>query len=97
MSFATAISEPSVIRLHLTDVPGWSATIDGHPLALEPYSQVMLQAELPPGRHVIVVTYWPRSFTWGLLFSALAISALAIWMIIEMFRRRRARNVATCD
>ena len=32
------------LRLRLTDVPGWQATIDGKPLALHQFSKVMLKA-----------------------------------------------------
>jgi len=46
--------------------PAWPSTtlerrtsIDGHPLRLLPYAGVMLQARVPPGRHTIVLTYWP--------------------------------------
>ena len=34
----------AVLRLRLTNVPGWHATIDGRPLELQPFSSVMLQA-----------------------------------------------------
>ena len=90
----TGSAVSAVLRLHLTDVPGWSATIDGRPLALESYAQVMLQAELPPGRHVIVVTYWPDSFTWGLVLAALAAVGLVVWLVVDVARRRRAGNCA---
>ena len=50
---------PSVLRLHLADVPGWHATIDGHPLALESFSGSMMQARVPAGRHTVVLRYWP--------------------------------------
>ncbi len=77
----------SELRLHLTDVPGWRATIDGKPLDLESFSGIMLQARIPPGHHTIVVTYWPRAFTVGLVLAVLAVLALGAALIIS---RRQA-------
>ncbi len=42
-----------VLRVRLTDVPGWHGTIDGRALPLRPFSTVMLQADIPPGRHTV--------------------------------------------
>jgi hypothetical protein len=73
-----------VLRLRLTDEPGWRATIDGHPLVLSPYAGVMMQAHVPAGRHVIEVEYWPSLFTLGLVLAGccgvllVASSALAL-------------------
>jgi uncharacterized membrane protein YfhO len=56
-----------LLRLRLTDEPGWHATIDGHPLVLTPYADVMMQARIPPGHHVVEVQYWPPLFTLGIV------------------------------
>ncbi len=37
-------SVPQLLRLRLTDVPGWHASIDGRPLPLARFSGIMLQA-----------------------------------------------------
>ena len=42
-------TKPQVLRLRLTDVPGWHATIDGKALPLQPFAGVMLQARVPAG------------------------------------------------
>ncbi len=85
----TDASSPQVLRLRLTDVPGWHATLDGHPLALQTYSGVMLQARVPPGRHQVVVRYWPSSFTVGLVLAACSAVALLSAILVERARRRR--------
>ena len=41
-------AEPQLLRLRLTDVPGWHAWIDGKSLGLERFSGIMLQARIPP-------------------------------------------------
>jgi uncharacterized membrane protein YfhO len=83
---------PTVLRLRLSANPGWHATIDGRPLALEPFGGVMLQARVPPGRHVVVVRYWPNTFTAGIV---LAIGAVAIFVVVFLLgwvRRHRRRR-----
>jgi hypothetical protein len=85
----TDASSPQVLRLRLTDVPGWHATIDGRPLSLETYSGVMLQARVPPGRHQLVIRYWPTSFTVGLVLAACSAVGLLAAVIVEWVRRRK--------
>jgi hypothetical protein len=91
---STSSREAEVLRLRLTDVPGWHATIDGRPLALEPYAGIMLQARVPPGRHVIDVTYWPGAFTVGLVVALVTVVTLAIASILARRRDRRPREPA---
>jgi hypothetical protein len=85
----TDAARPALLRLHLTDVPGWRATIDGHSVAVRSHAGVMLELPVPAGRHIVVVTYWPRTFTVGLLLAALAVVGLAIGIAVDLRRRRR--------
>ena len=83
-----------MLRLRLTNVPGWNATIDGRSVAMRPDAQVMLELDVPPGHHVVVVTYWPRAFTWGLVLAALAAVVLTAAVLGDVIVRRRARPPA---
>ena len=73
----TDASTPQVLRLRLTDVPGWHASIDGRPLPLERFAGVMLQARIPQGRHTVQLTYWPTSFTEGIILAVVAALGLS--------------------
>jgi hypothetical protein len=84
----------SVLRLRLTDVPGWHATIDGKPLALEQFSGVMLQARIPAGAHTVELHYWPLAFTAGIILAACSAVALVVMLVVTMRRRRRELPVA---
>ncbi len=84
----------SIVRLRLTNVPGWDATIDGRPLPLTPWaSGLMLQARVPPGRHVVELHYWPRAFTAGIVVAG----GVAVGLVVTastglvLGRRRRRR------
>jgi hypothetical protein len=78
----------AVLRLRITDTPGWRATIDGHPLAVTPFAGAMLQAEIPPGHHVVELHYWPTLFTVGIVVALLAALALASMLLLAAFKRR---------
>jgi hypothetical protein len=82
-------AQPQVLRLRLTDVPGWHATIDGRPLDLEAFSGVMLQARIPSGHHVVELRYWPSTFTIGLALAAAAALALVVMLIVSEVRRHK--------
>jgi hypothetical protein len=78
-----------VLRLRLTDLPGWHATIDGQPLSLTTFSGVMIQARIPPGRHIIELRYWPNSFSVGIVLALVALAGLVLAVVAETVRRRK--------
>jgi len=82
---------PGLLRLRLTDVPGWRATIDGRPLVLDSWAEgAMLEARLPAGRHVVELRYWPSLFSAGLVVGAVvAVGLGAAGAIATGWRRRR--------
>jgi hypothetical protein len=94
LRLVTNSPQDQVLRLHLTDVPGWHATIDGQPLSLNPFSGIMMQARIPPGRHVIDLRYWPTTFSVGLALAAAAVVLLAgVPLVLALTRRRDKTGV----
>jgi Bacterial membrane protein YfhO len=84
----TASNRPGLLRLRVTDEPGWHATIDGRPLALEPFAGVMLQAQIPPGHHAVELRYWPTLFTVGLIVAGVCVLSFAAFFLVSWLRRR---------
>jgi uncharacterized membrane protein YfhO len=80
---------PQVLRLRLTDVPGWHASIDGRPVPLKSFAGLMLQLEVPAGRHTVELHYLPATFTTGLVLAAGAVVGLAGAFSVSWYRRRR--------
>jgi uncharacterized membrane protein YfhO len=76
----------------VASLPGWHATIDGRPLALSPYLSMMFQAHIPPGKHIIELSYWPKRFTEGLVIAAGAVVGFAIAGIVARRRHTIART-----
>lgn len=87
--FTTSSRSTGVLRVHVLNVPGWHAYIDGKPLKLEPYAGSMLQAKIPPGHHSVELRYWPATFSMGLVLAALAMLGLLGVLGADWYRRRR--------
>lgn len=87
----TLSTTTKVLRLRLTNVPGWHATIDGRPLQMDAFEDVMLQAKIPPGRHTVELYYWPSSFSAGIVLAVLATIGILIVLILTFRRTRRLR------
>ena len=85
---ATRSVGPAVVRLRLTDVPGWHATVDGRPVALQAYAGVMLQLRVPRGHHTVELRYRPAAFSVGIV---LALVAVAASVVVPAGLRLRAR------
>jgi hypothetical protein len=93
-SMTTDAPRRSMVVLKVTALPGWHAALDGRPLALHTYDQVMESAVVPPGRHHLTLTYWPRRLSLGLAASLLALVALALGGLVPGARARwRGRGV----
>ena len=80
---------PRVLRLRLTDLPGWHATLNGRPLQLESFDHAMLQARIPAGNNVVELHYWPDSFNVGIVLAVLSAVGLLLAVVLGFFRRRR--------
>ena len=89
MQISTTASVPSMLRIHVTDLPGWHASIDGRPLPLTTFAGTMLQARVGAGRHTVALHYWPTAFSAGLGIGAAALVALVVVPVVGALRRRR--------
>ncbi len=86
-AMVTDATAPQILRLRLTDVPGWHASLDGRPLTLETYSGVMLQARIPPGRHQVELHYWPVTFSIGIVLCILGVAGLVAALVVDRVGR----------
>ena len=90
-------AEAGTLNLHVSDVPGWHATMDGRPLALRAASEFDLRADVPPGSHDIKLEYWPSLFSVGLLLAALAVVGLGGALTVAWFRIHHRRRSGDTD
>ncbi len=90
---------PRLLRLRLTALPGWRATIDGRGLPLEHWAEgAMLEARVPAGHHVIELRYWPGLFSAGLMAAgAVLVGFVAAGGVTLARRRRRGQSGAVTN
>jgi hypothetical protein len=93
----TNASTPQALRLRVTNVPGWHATLDGKPIPLHPFAQAMLQTAVPAGDHTIVFTYWPAAFSVGLVLAGVSAAGLVVALLLERRRHRSGSSVSSSD
>ncbi|MXY50252.1 MAG: YfhO family protein [Gemmatimonadetes bacterium] len=71
---------------------GWRATMDGHPAEILQTNYVLRSVAVPEGRHEVVMTFEPASFTAGHLVSRIA-SALVLAGLIAAGAMRIRKNL----
>jgi hypothetical protein len=53
--------------------PGWQATIDGEPADLLRVNVVQQGLVVPSGEHIVEISYWPHTFSQGVIISTVAL------------------------
>jgi uncharacterized membrane protein YfhO len=61
--------------------PGWRAEVDGVPTAILRANGLFRAVRVPAGRHLVEMTYLPRSVVLGFAISALAALLGVTWMV----------------
>jgi hypothetical protein len=78
----------AVVVLSASYDPGWHATLDGKPAAIEIVEPAMPAVEVPAGRHVVVFTYVGFEYYWE-LFVLLGVSLLGAVFLGARWKRER--------
>ncbi|WP_298344832.1 YfhO family protein [Ferrimicrobium sp.] len=76
------------LMIRITDVPGWHATANGHPIAIHRATGDLMSATVPAGTRVIEITYGPALLGVGELFAFTGLLGLALYRLLETLRRR---------
>src|SRR5579875_176714 len=84
----TSTTGPARLVVRVSAVPGWHATIDGHPARLVRTDEVMWSLALPPGRHRVRVWYLPDRIAEGVAMAAGGALLLAALGGAGWWRRR---------
>ncbi|MBN1399912.1 MAG: hypothetical protein JXA74_03685 [Anaerolineae bacterium] len=88
------VSDPALLAFHTTFFPGWRATVDGAPQAIEPLSGLgLIGVRLSPGSHVVSLHLGPtpirRYATWASALGAMVWAGLVLIPALGAPRRRR--------
>jgi hypothetical protein len=85
------VTRAAKLAVRITDVTGWHATADGKSVPVERYDGGLLSVEVPAGTHTVVLHYWPKRFTEGILLALVALLGFVVWAVLLAVGRRRGR------
>jgi hypothetical protein len=86
---ALQVAAPARLVVAETWDPGWRATLDGRPVAVEPLQGVLMAVPVWPGSGRVELRYHPDGFVPGMALSALGLCAVAAGALL---RRRRPES-----
>jgi hypothetical protein len=89
LGMAVDARSTSRLDIHVGNFPGWTATLDGRPLALHPLLTDEMQATIPSGHHVIELQYRPKAFEVGVVLATVTLVALILGWLLQFKRRGR--------
>ncbi len=90
-------AKPAILVVADTLDPGWSATVNGRPVSMFKLHGAFRGLRIPEGRVDVVMTYWPRLLTPGLLLSAAALLVLGALLVLSPTRRRSETRAPTAS
>jgi uncharacterized membrane protein YfhO len=70
--------------------PGWRATVDGRDLSLFQTNLALIGAWIEPGKHELVLEFYPPYFKLGLSISACAVVSWLFAFLLWLKRRKRS-------
>jgi hypothetical protein len=66
--------------------PGWEATLDGRPVAVQVYNGIFRQVAFPAGQHSVEMKYVPTQLYRGLEISVFALAITLIFLLFPLSR-----------
>ena len=84
-------SRPSVLVRRETDMPGWSATVDGTPVAVRRVDDLFQAVPVAAGSHRVSFGFSPPNVIWGWL----GLLAGLVLLLIEPVRRLISRRASS--
>lgn len=83
-----------LLVLRETAYPGWRAEVDGGAAPLLTSNHALRAVALPPGRHVVRLSYEPGSLRLGLALTLLTLAGLLAWLVAGLVRWRQGSPAA---
>jgi Bacterial membrane protein YfhO len=80
--------QPSLLVLTDVNYPGWKATVDGRPAAIERVDYLLRGVAIPAGSHTVEFRYAPLSWRIGWIVSSVAALAFVAALVVGWRRRR---------
>lgn len=89
VSYRVRSDQDSLLVFNEMFFPGWRATIDGRKELVREISGGLRGLNVATGEHLVVMTFKPTSFYWGLAISLASVAVLIVWVIRLLWHSRR--------
>ncbi|MDD3588481.1 MAG: hypothetical protein PHQ75_14970, partial [Thermoguttaceae bacterium] len=95
VEIAARLSRPGTLLIAEQYFPGWHASVytqgeeRGHRVKIDQAIGFMRSVTLPAGEHLIVMSYCPGSFVWGLILSAIGWSCFLFVLVCPWGKYRK--------
>ncbi len=81
-TFTFSNSTSAYVVIAIPAFPGWTATLDGHPVPVQLIAGTLPAIKVGPGAHMFRYTYTPTYLPLGIFLSLLGLLAALVWLIV---------------
>ena len=89
VSYRIRAEQDSLLVFNEIFFPGWRATVDDRKESVGEVSGGLRGLKVVAGEHLIVMSFKPTSFYWGMAISLASVVALLVWSFLIFYRGRR--------
>ena len=73
--------------------PGWEAWVGEEKVAILPVNAALMGIEVPQGRHMVTLRFFPQTLKWGLVSTGLTLAAVLVALLVPALRLRTPSKV----
>ena len=88
LSLRVVTPSDGLLVLSEIDYPGWRAYLDGAATNVLRVNYILRGVAVPAGEHYVSLVFWPATFVWGAVVSALTVVAVGATALVIRLRRR---------
>lgn len=89
VSYRVRADQDSLLVFNEMFFPGWRATVDGQKESVKQVSGGLRGLNVANGEHLVVMTFKPTSFYWGLTISLASVAIFIVWSLLLLWHSRR--------
>ena len=83
------VDRAAIVRISVSDYPGWSATVDGQAAEIVTADAAFMGVAVPAGEHLVTFEFRPRHLGISLLLATFGIVLAAGLLVVGGFRQHR--------
>jgi len=86
--YSAEVTQPSLLVVRGNYRSGWKAKIDGEKTDVFKVNLTSKGIFLPPGRHEVLIKYYPESFHLGMIISIVSLLLIICFLVVFLIKRK---------